>query len=251
MSEESWWRRFFLSGDYTLLEEIPPERTEAQVAFLQEKLDLSPGLRVLDVACGIGRHSRRLAGLGLEVIGLDYTPAYLRRAVEGLEATPARFVNGDMRRLPFAAGSFDVALNLFTSFGYFDSDEQDLQALKEMARVLEPGGVLLLDIQNRDGIARRLQERDWSLIEGGRLLEQRRWEIKTGRIVSAWTFVRGGEERNYLVSTRVYTYTEIARMLREAGLEIIDVWGDWDGGELALESRRIILKAARRQYTAV
>lgn len=84
-----WWQEFFLSGSYTELEEIPPERTEMQADFLARTLNLAPDERVLDVACGIGRHSLALARRGVEVIGLDYTPAYLRRAVANAAGLPA------------------------------------------------------------------------------------------------------------------------------------------------------------------
>jgi len=248
MSE--WWQEFFTSGSYTLLEDIPAERTQAQIEFILRELALEPGARLLDAACGIGRHSLPLSAHGLMVMGLDYTPAYLRHAVAGVARLtvnlPARFVRGDIRRLPLEPGTFQAVINLFTSFGYFDDDAEDQATLQEFARVLAPDGLLLLDVQNRDCIARHFLPTDWTPLSDGYLLESRRWDARSGRIVSDWTFLRNGVARTYTVTVRAYTCPEIERMLTIAGFEVMDLWGDWSGASLTLESRRIIVKARKR-----
>jgi SAM-dependent methyltransferase len=240
-----WRQEFFLSGWYTLLEDIPPERTAAQVDFVAEALELQAGARVLDVACGIGRHSLLLAARGMDVTGLDYTPAYLQRASGGATGLPARFLRGDMRRLPFREAQFDAALNLFTSWGYFEDDEENARVLREIARALRPGGLFLLDTIHRDGLVRRFREKDWHLLPDGWLLEERAWDARNGRPLSTWTFLRGGEQRSFTLSNRAYTCSEVEQMMRAAGLSIVEVWGDWEGGPLGLDSIRLIVKARK------
>ncbi len=244
MSE--WWQDLFLSGAYTLLEDIPPERTETQVEFARAALGLQPGERLLDVACGIGRHSLPLAARDVDVTGLDYTPRYLAQALRGSEGLAARFIRGDMRRLPFASGRFDAATNLFTSFGYFQSDSEDAHVLSEIARVLRPGGRFLIDTIARDGLLRRFQDRRWDEIPGGVLLQKAEWDALAGRATTRWTFVRDGQQRSFTVDTRVYAFTELEAMLVAAGLLPAGVWGDWDGSLLGLDSRRMIVLAKKR-----
>lgn len=213
--------------------------------YLLRVLELTLGTRLLDIACGIGRHSRALAAHGFAVCGIDYTSAYLQKARE--TPTDAHFLRGDMRRLPFRNAAFDAAINLFTSFGYFEDDRDNHAALHEMARVLRPGGRLLLDIQNRDGIAQTFQAQGWSEIPGGYLLEDRHWDCRNGRTETTWTFVRQGKNLvSYRVSVRVYTCTEIERMLDTAGLDVIEIAGSWEGDPLTMDSRRQIVTARKR-----
>jgi SAM-dependent methyltransferase len=240
-----WWQEFFLSGCYTLLEEIPPERSDAQTAFMEQALALEAGALLLDVACGIGRHSRRFAARGFRVIGLDYTPSYLLRARAESEFLPLCLVRGDMRRLPFPSAVFDGAINVFTSFGYFESDAENADVIGEIGRVLRSGGVFLLDTIHRDGLIRRFQEDRWHEITGGYLLERTRWDSRSGRTPTEWTFLRGGETRAFSVNVRAYTCPEVTGMMEAAGMRVEEVWGDWEGGELGLESRRLIVKARK------
>jgi SAM-dependent methyltransferase len=240
-----WWQEFFLSGDYTLLQDIPPERTEAQTDFVVKALGAPPGGDVLDAACGVGRHSLALAARGWKVVGLDYTPSFLQKAKACRQGAWPQLLRGDMRHLPFKDGSFDAAINLFTSFGYLESDEEDAGVLREIGRVLRPGGLFLIDTLNRDGLARTLQPTGWSKLPEGYLLEERKWESLSGRVPTVWTFVRSGLEKSYTVSVRVYTAPELVRMLRSARLEVVEGWGDWEGGPLTVESRRLILKARK------
>lgn len=241
-----WWENIFGSGEYRELERIPPERTGQQVDFVLAALDLRMGDRLLDVACGIGRHSKPFAAAGLRVIGLDYSPAYLARAVAGTGSFSARYVRGDMRRLPIRSGSQDAAVSLFTSFGYFAAPGEDQQVLDEIGRALRQGGRFFLDIGHHDGLIRRFQDRDWLEIPDGFLLEERAWDARRGRVETVWTYACGGTVKRFPVSIRFYTCPEIERMLAEAGMEMLEVWGDWNGGPLTMESWRLLALARKR-----
>lgn len=241
-----WWEDLFVTGAYRQLEEIAPERTAQQVDFALEALDVGLGDRLLDVACGIGRHSVPFAAAGLRVTGVDISPVYLARAAEQGAPHRAAFARGDMRALPVRSSAFDASVNLFTSFGYFESDAEHQQTLNEIGRALKPGGRFLLDTAHHDGLIRRFRERDWTEIKDGLLLEARRWDVRTGRLHAVWTFVRGGSTQAHRVAIRIYTFPEMERMLRTAGLEVADIWGDWEGGPLTMDSWHMLVLAHRK-----
>lgn len=251
MASAEWWQEFFLSGSYTLLEDIPDELTGLQVAFAERALGFAPGraARVLDVACGVGRHSLALAARGVRVTGIDYAPDFLRRAMARRGDLPARFVRSDMRALPFANEAFDAAICLFNSLGYFDTPGEDARTLGEIARVLAPGGRLLLDVLHRDGIARSFAPERREPFAGGHVEETRTWNARTGQITSHWTFHNdhGGPPKTLTTINRVYTCSEMERMLGAAGFTVENIWGSWGGAPLTLSDHAMIFQVQKQQ----
>ncbi len=228
------WYLDFFERDYRRLYSFEPERSAREAAFALRALGLGRGARVLDLCCGRGRH---LAALG--AVGIDRNLASLR----GLPAACA-----DMRALPLRSGALDAVVSLFSSFGYLESDEEDQRVLREVARVLRPGGGLLLDLLNREnalaGFAASVQrvEEDGSLIA-----EQRRWDALGSRLTTSFVLVSPSGERldSPGHSLRLYTLTEIARMLAAAGLRLDRVFGGFSGEDYALDSLRMICLARR------
>ncbi|TBR21670.1 class I SAM-dependent methyltransferase, partial [bacterium] len=158
MSERNWWRKAFIRGDYPLASLVDSsgfkERTRFELPFLKRVLGLKPGTRLLDICCGVGRHSLPLARAGMDVTGLDVSPVYLAEARRRAKKAglSVRLVRGDMRRANFAA-EFDAAMNLWTSFGYFSTAAEDLAALRAARAALKPGGLFLLETINGGRIA--------------------------------------------------------------------------------------------------
>jgi SAM-dependent methyltransferase len=237
-----WYSGFF---DREWLEHgmafFPPEKTLLEVDFVLEALELDAGARVLDVACGHGRHALELARRGYRVTGVDLSEPSLALArdaasAEGLEID---FLHADMRDLPFA-GEFDAAVNLFTSFGYLESEEEDERAVAAMAGALRSGGRLFLETIDAVALLRLYRPQTWQELEDGTLMvEERGYDFLTGRNNVTWTFVRSDGRRSELRhSLRLYTPAEIARMLRQAGLDVERAWGSWDGAELSLDTTR-------------
>lgn len=251
-SDAAWVVEYF-GDDYLRLYQFPPERTEPEVAFLTARYAerLSSGARVLDLACGQGRHAVPLAAQGYDVVGLDYQANLLEvaecRAREAGVQVP--FVRGDMRALPFDDASFDAVQMIFTAFGYF-SDAENAQVLAEVARVLRPGGWFVLDVANRDAMLRTAQPRSWKRLPDGTLvISEWTWDVPSGRYTH-WQRLAGEDgTREYTHSVRVYTCTELATMLAGVGLSIVEMHGGFRGEALTLEAPRLLLLARKADET--
>ncbi len=229
-----WYVEFF-RADYPKLYSFEPERSAREGQFVRTALGLNAGARVLDLCCGRGRH---LAAL--QAVGVDLHLPSLR----GLPAACA-----DMRSLPIRAGALDAVTSLFSSFGYLESDDEDQRVLREVARALRPGGALFLDLLNREhalaGFVPSLQrvEEDGTLV-----VEQRRFDALASRLTTSFVLIAPSGERTDSVghSLRLYTLTELSRMLAAAGLRLEHTYGGFGGEEYSLESVRMIAIARKR-----
>lgn len=249
--DNEWWLGFFDDNWKRLgFDSIDAEQTGKETDFIVKALDLKPDQKVLDLACGVGRHSLELARRGFRhVTGLDFTQAYLKEATlkakhEGLKV---EFVHGDMKDLPFADSSFDAVYNFYTSFGYFANELDNERVIKEVARVLKPGGRFLLDVVHRDYIVRNFQARGWSEHDGEFVLEERRFDLATSRNECTWLYVgkRGRTERP--VSLRMYSLHELVSMFERAGLEFAEAWGTLDFEPLTWDHFRQKLLAVKKR----
>lgn len=249
--EKQEWPVAFFDDDYLKLyaRMLSDERTAEEVAFIVSTLGLERGTRVLDLACGVGRHAVGVAGHGCAVTGLDFNARYLeigaeRAAAAGVNVT---WVAGDMRRLEFDA-AFDAAYSYFTSFGYF-SDAENEDVLAGVARALRPGGRFLLDVYNREWLLTHPPQRTWHQREDGALhMEEVTLDLRTSRVNSRQILLdpKGGHQLVKSFDLRVYTCGELSALLSRHGFEVGDVWGGIDRGEYTTESRRLILTATRR-----
>ena len=243
-----WWTTYFDAAFVDLYAPfLPPEQTREEVAAVLEILGLAAGARVLDLACGWGRHSLELADAGLEVVGFDRSGDLLRLAREsGRNAeSRVRWVRGDMRRLPFRS-SFDAVVSLFSSLGYFGSDDDDLLVLSEAREALAPEGLFLLEVMHRDHVAREFVERDWWTGAGGEhVWVEREFDAVAG-VSSEWLRWRKDDrtgEKHHRI--RVRSATEWAGLLRAAGLEPEEWFGDWDLSPFEHTSERLIVLSRR------
>ena len=220
------------------------ERADAETDLLWRLLDLEPGMEVLDLACGHGRIANRLAERGCRVTGLDSTPLFLEQARR--EATARQvavtYVEGDMRSLPWT-GRFDRVVNWFTAFGYFD-DADNRRVLTEVARTLKPGGRFALEMAGRDATICGFQADTVAERDGDVLVDRRRIEPLTGRVVTDRTVVRDGQVRRVPFFVRMFTFTELRDWLLSAGFAAVEGYGE-NGSPLAPESQRMITVARR------
>lgn len=201
-----------------------------EVAGLLRLTGLKAGA-VLDTACGTGRHSLALAGRGFEVCGVDTSPAYLREARRRARAAglAVRFRRAELRHLEAWRGRFDLALNLFSSFGYYPTAADNAASLRQLAGALKPGGWLALELMPRESLRRHVIPLDSRPIPGGRLFEARRW-LRGGRALETRVlWQRGTRSQERVAWMNCYSKAELLALARRSGLGRLKVYGSYRG----------------------
>ncbi|MBI4612879.1 MAG: class I SAM-dependent methyltransferase [Planctomycetes bacterium] len=230
---------------------LPRTRAEAEwIAELLARNEVPPGSRILDLACGIGRHAGELARLGYHVTGVDLSPAYIARAEELARSQGVRervaYRVGDMREVGeiLDGERFDAILNLFTSFGYYD-DETNEVVLSGCRKIVRDGGLFLIDILNRDYLVQVFQPRGFTRVEDVLFLEDRDFRLETGRMRSTWTILKdqggGSYQREAAIELdhRVYTLHELVGLFDQTGWAYREVHGSLTGEPFGVAARRI------------
>ncbi|MNC09017.1 Cypemycin methyltransferase [compost metagenome] len=208
-------------------------------------LNLPEGSKVLDLCCGMGRHSLALAEAGFEVTGVDLSEVLLReaRAQEGAERVT--WLRSDMRELPLDGG-FDAVVNLFTSFGYFEEDEEQIRVLREICRMLKPGGQFIIDFLNPAYVIRQLVPH--STREDGDILIDESRRIEDGYVKKDIVLTSKGDDtpRKYHERVKLYPLDTFKKLLAAAGLQLEAVHGSYDEEEYDEEhSKRMIFVGIR------
>ena len=229
-----WFEEWF--GEEYL--RLYPHRDDAEadraVALLVEATGLQPRWRVLDVACGAGRHARAFRAAGARCVGVDLSATLLRIA-RGV--TDAFLVRADMRALPIRSGSMDLTVNLFTSFGYFGREADHATALQEMVATVRPGGWFAIDFLNPATVRDRLVPCE-RVAAGGREVEVTRALSPDGHHVSKTIRTEG---RSFVERVRLFEPEEIEGMLRRTGVTVRRRFGDYDASPMLPGSPRTIL----------
>ena len=251
-SNTPWYVDFFGSDYQEAYGHIfTMERTEKEVLFVERTLGLSSNSRLLDLCCGQGRHSVLLASHGLKVTGQDLSREYLEQAGRSAKEQGVHLdlLCNDMRDIPFK-DHFDAVINMFSAFGYLESDEENLKVLKAVREALKPGGRVLLDMINREWVVSNYDQSDWRQGEDGTLyLEHRELDLVTSRNHVTFTIVKSDGSRRDTVGhhIRLYTLTETLNLLSKAGLDFVEVYGGFDGEAYSIDTRRMIVVAQKRQ----
>ena len=205
------------------------------------------GSRILDCPCGQGRHAHLLAEAGYDVDGLDYSTHLLKAAKARGQGATLRYTKGDMRQLPRRwTGTFDAVVNLFTSFGFFADPRDDERVIREFARVLRPGGVLVWHGASRDGVAAKFLARDWWRTRDGTMVaQQRSFDPVAGMltVASEWRGPSGRGERVHRI--RLYTATRLAEICRDTDLIVEQVFDNWEPRPLRRTSSEMLLVARK------
>jgi len=226
-------------------ETLNDEVSDKQVATLINMLEISAPMKILDMACGFGRHSNRLAALGHQVTGFDLVPGFLDLARRAAKARGVQvdYQQGDMRSLGLDS-VYDVVLSLFTAFGYFE-DEGNLLVLNNVAHALKPGGLFMLDIQNRDVLLTYMLPYIVTEKEDGIIIDQCSFDSLYGLLHNQRILIRDGKRVDKPHTIRLYNPTEIRDLLKQAGLSIYKTYGGWDEQPLSSSSRRMIIIAQK------
>jgi SAM-dependent methyltransferase len=228
---------------------FPPEKLEAA----DEELDALCALagveapcRVLDVPCGVGRYAVELADRGFDVTGVDATAAYLDTARQRADeaGVDAEFVEADMREF-VRPDTFDLVVNAFTSFGYFEDRDDDRRTARNFYESLRPGGRLVMSLTSKEVLAGKFRERTWSERDGTYLLEEHEVRDDWSWIENRWVVVDDGDVREFEVSHRLYSARELSELLRDVGFDEVEVYGDREGAEYDQNAEHLVVVARK------
>jgi SAM-dependent methyltransferase len=228
------------------------QRSPHEVDAVLALAGTEPGARVLDLGCGPGRHALELARRGFQVTGVDRTASYLAQARERAQAGALELdlVQADMRHF-VRPEAFDLAISLYTSFGYFEDPEDDRRVLGHLHESLAPGGTLVMDLMGREILARIFVERSWrELGDGSLILEERRVEGHWSWMENRWILVRDGQRHERRISHRLYAGTELAALLTSVGFSSVQLFGDLAGAPYDQQARRLVAVAHRWRRAA-
>jgi SAM-dependent methyltransferase len=231
----NWYETAFRKQYLDLYYRRDDTAAKAEAAFAARAMGLDGHARVVDVACGAGRHARALGELGLSVVGIDLSRDLLA-AAQGVVRARA-----DMRALPFRE-SFDAATSFFTSFGYFD-DMGNAAAMRSIARALKPGGMFLLDFLNAVSVSAHLVPESSEERDGRKYHVKRR--IEDGRVVKDVRIEEEGLTLSYSESVRLYLHHDLINLLKGAGLSVLASYGAFDGRDFTTDAPRCILVARK------
>jgi ubiquinone/menaquinone biosynthesis C-methylase UbiE len=223
----AWYQESF-GNDYLLVY----KHRDMQGAYHEVKkmvnwLDLEQGARLLDLCCGMGRHSMALSEFGFTVTGVDLSKVLLQEAVKLDGDGQVTWIHGDMRDVPLSE-PFDAVVNLFTSFGYFDEDKQNEKVLHEMHRLLKKEGRFIIDFLNPVFVKANLVSQSERKEDDLTIRETR--AIEDGCVRKRIVISQEGEpDRHYLEQVKLYERSVFEAMLQKAGLHIDHVYGGYEG----------------------
>jgi SAM-dependent methyltransferase len=250
-TQGSTWYVDFFRNDYlnVYAHTFTEERAQKEAGFVATALDLKPGASVLDLCCGQGRHAVELAKRELRVTGLDLNAEYLELTQRAAEASKVKLetVAADMREIPFE-NKFDAIVNMYSSFGYLETEAEDLNVLESAAKALKPGGQLLLDMLNREWAVANYIQNDWHAGEEGTLyVERRDLDLASSRMHVHFIVVEPSGSRRESIGhiIRLYTLTEMTRLLAGVGLIVNAVFGGFDSETYSIDTRRMIIVARK------
>jgi SAM-dependent methyltransferase len=230
---------------YFYSESLTDERTEEEVSALVRLLELDTPMKILDLACGFGRHTNRLAALGHSMTGIDLTPGFLEIARQEAINRNIEVIYqlGDMCNIKFE-NEFDRVMLLFTAFGYF-SDDVNLQVLINMRNALQAGGLLIFDSLNRDVLLKELRPYFVIEKEGNLMIDRLSFDGLQGRFYNKRVVFKDGVRKDKPFFVRLYNPNEIKALINQAGLELHHIYGDWDGKEFSSDANRMIVIARK------
>ncbi len=227
-----------------------PDRMKQAVTEVDQILALvsaAPNAILLDLGCGVGRHSLEFAKRGLRVTGVDRTASYLETASECAAARKlnVEWIAADMREF-HRDTTFHLVVSLLTSFGYFTDLSDDRKVLDNIFRSLVPGGMFVLDIMSKEVLARVFRQRDWQEpSDGVILLEERAVTDDWSRLDIRWIILRGDQRREHRFRLRLYAAAELKDILADTGFIDIKAFGSMAGSPYDQDAERLVMTARK------
>ena len=235
----SWFKHWFNSPYYHLLYKNRDIK-DAQIFIdnLVNRLQITTHSKILDVACGKGRHCIYFNKKGMDVVGIDLSTNSINTAKK-YENKTLKFEVHDMRKV-FKENSFNIVTNLFTSFGYFENDQDEQKTINAIALNLKEEGILIIDFMNSKRVMKNLVKSERKKINGIAFKISR--SIKNNYILKNIAFSDNGENYQFQEKVRALTLANFSNLIHNAGLKIIDIFGNYRLEEFsAVNSERLII----------
>lgn len=240
MSKKEWFADWFDTSYYHLLYQNRDEKeAERFIQNLMKLLNLPAESKLLDLACGKGRHAKFLSEFGHDVLGVDLSPNSISHA-NNLANKRLRFQTHDMREI-LENEQFDVVFNLFTSFGYFDHESENKRVCNSIAQMLMPGAKVLIDFMNASKVIRNLVPSEMKLLNGISFKISRNYDGK--HIYKHIDVIDNGHESHFMERVQALKLSDF-QILLEDKFDIVKTFGSYDLAPFNEEdSDRLILLA--------
>jgi SAM-dependent methyltransferase len=220
---------------------------------IREEVDQLTGLlrieqksKILDLCCGPGRHTLEFARRGHQVTGVDRTKRYLKSAKEQAqtEGLNIEFIESDMRLFK-RENTYDAAIMMFTSFGYFERPADDQKVIKNVYKSLKPSGSFILELVGKEVLTRIFRKRDWREAHGTFLLEERKPDETWEHLCNRWIIFKDNSKKEFEFRLRIYSATELVKLLKECGFQETHVYGDLKSSPYNQEANRLVVLACK------
>lgn len=237
-----WFKDWFNTQEYlTVYQHHNESDAEDHIKLILETVKIPSGSKILDMACGAGRHAIILARKNFSVTGVDLSENLLAIANQSaqIENLKINFVQSDIRNFK-TADKFNLVINLFTSFGYFDTDEENFAVLQKAYDLLMDDGYFILDFFNSNYLKENLVEFSEEKLDGAEIHQYRK--IIDKRVNKKIVITKNGSLNTYFESVRMYTKEELVNAVQNIGFEIHKTFGDFLGDKFEqFTSPRLIL----------
>lgn len=225
---------------------FPPERFETACQEVERIIGLTnvQSGHVLDLCCGPGRHTYEFAKRGFFVTAVDASEFLLSKAKEHCsQFTNVRFIHADMRDF-VEPNRFDLVINMFTSFGYFENQEDNLKVLKNIKKSLKEDGKLLMEMASKEIVLKNYRESIVSVRGEKMLIEKHSFEPGLARMKNDWIVLENGRYKVHTLQHYLYSAEELKMMLQMCGFKNIAVYGSLSGDLYDLNAKRLVVVAS-------
>jgi len=240
--EKAWYKEWFASEDYLdVYRHRNSADTDSLIELILSNTQPDKKSKILDAACGAGRHSIKFAEKGFNVTGFDLSTTLLNIAISHANKRNLKidFINSDLRSF-YSNKKFDLVLSLFTSFGYFNSDTENFEFVKNAHKMLIDDGYYVLDYFNKKFLENNLIQDTKRIVGKKEIIENRK--IIDGRIVKRIKIISEENNHDYVESVKLYSYDELVKNFMSIGYKVIKAFGDYLGSNFENEnSERCII----------
>ncbi|MGL1894618.1 MAG: class I SAM-dependent methyltransferase [Spirochaetaceae bacterium] len=238
--DESFWEEF----EILMYDRDRIEQTASESLDLIKLLDIKKDDYLLDVCCGFGRFSNCLASKNINVTGVDITKYYLDRAKANNNFSNLNFIQDDILKYR-DENRYDFAINMYTSFGLLESEDDEIIALENVYHSLKDGGKYLIDTQGKELLLRDFEKNIWFESGGVKVMLEYQMIHSFTVLQSRWLYYKDNKMFEKSFDTRVYTALEMSTLLSGIGFKSVEIYGDFEGNPYDIDAKRLIVVATK------